>query len=207
MAINFPALTRLQALAKSQKFKDIVAAGGGAAVGATVGIMGNSAMSPTKSDKNNQGNLSGTDGSPAAPSAPLPSPAGLTSPTPSEIKTEVETPSLKGAGESDYMKDIEDLLGRLDPIQAKALERNVAAQIALTRESERAALTKSRELSARQIELENIRAWRGITEAQINRETQMALSLADIAYRATQANPATLAGLAPLARVGAEAFK
>jgi len=207
MAINFPALTRLQALAKSQKFKDIVAAGGGVAVGATVGIMGNSAMSPTKSDKNNQGNLSGTDGSPAAPSAPLPSPAGLTSPTPSDIKREVGTSSLEGAGEGDPSKIIKDLLGELGPFYTGKLQGDTAATLAVLRETEKSALAKSRELSARQIELENIRAWRGITEAQINRETQMALSLADIAYRATQANPATLAGLAPLARVGAESFK
>lgn len=207
MSVNVSALARLRALAKSQKFRDVAAAGGGALVGGVAGTMANSSMSPTKSDKNNEGNLSGTNGETFSPDTQAPTPGGPTSPQPEEIKKQVETPSLKGAGETDYMKDISKLIEGLDPIQARALERNVAAQIALTRESERAALTKSRELSARQIELENIRAWRGITEAQINREAQMALGLADVAYRATQANPATLAGLAPIARLGAEAFK
>lgn len=207
MAVNVAGLARLRALAKSQKFRDVAAAGGGALVGGTTGVMANSAMSPTKSDKNNEGNLSGTNGDPAASGSQVTPPEGVKSPTPAEIKTQVETPPLKGAGETDYMKDIRALLEGLDPIQARALERNVAAQIALTRETERTALAKSRELSARQIELENIKAWRGITEAQINREAQMALGLADVAYRATQANPATLAGLAPIAKLGAEAFK
>ena len=205
MAINAQALARLRALAKSQKFKDVVAVGGGVLAGGAAGIAANSAMNPTKSDKNNQGNQSGTDGESIIPASPAP--AASQTPPIGDIKSQVETPSLKGAGDTDPTKYISDLLEKLDPIQARALERNIQAQLILGEAAERSAMAKTREQSARQIELENIKAWRDITQAQINREASIALGMSDIAFRATQANPGVLAALAPFAQAGVSAFK
>ena len=205
MAINVNALARLRALAKSQKFKDIAAAGGGGLVGGAIGVASNSAMNPTKSDKNNQGNQSGTNGESIIPASPAP--AATQTPSITGVKEAVETPSLKGAGEMDPTKYVSDLLEKLDPIQARALERNIQAQLILGEAAERSAMAKTREQSARQIELENIKAWRGITEAQINREASIALNMSEIAFRATQANPGVLTALAPFAQAGVSAFK
>lgn len=202
MAINTALLAKL----KSAKFKDIVAAGAGAATGMGIGVMTNAGMNPTKSDKNNQGNQSGTDGDVLAP-APMPAPAATNAPSPGEMRSQVETPSLKGAGETDIISQLPKIFESLDPVQARALERNIQAQLIMTEATERAALAKSREKSARDIELQNIQAWRDITTAQINREAAMGLGMAEIAFRATQANPGVLTALAPFAQAGVSAFK
>ena len=197
MAINTALLAKLKAL-KFKDAKDAIAAGSGALVGVGIGVTSNAGMNPTKSDKNNQGNQAGTQGDTLISSPP----SATNAPSPDK-----KTPSLKGAGETDIIFQLPKLYEALDPLQARALERNIQAQLIMTEATERTALAKTREKSARDIELQNIQAWRDITTAQINRDAAMGLGMAEIAFRATQANPGVLTALAPFAQAGVSAFK
>jgi len=59
----------------------------------------------------------------------------------------------------------------------------------------------------RDIEMQNIRSWQAIQQAQIQKEAVLAASLASTAYIANTPNANTLAGLNAGAKIAADAFK
>lgn len=185
----------LLARLKASIFKNRGALGAGAAgvvTGAVAGVATGGGMSPTKPDENNQGNRSVT-----------PPPVTPTTPTPSDIRRQIETPPLTGKGDTDYVKYIKEILPAI--LEARRVESDISLRSYLTalEANEQAALAKSKENTERK----NIDAWKEITIAQINRDSAMGLGLAEIAFRGTQANPGVLTALAPFTQAGVQAFK
>lgn len=76
-------------------------------------------------------------------------------------------------------------------------------QVAL---AEQAGLEKMRQKTARDIELQTINAWQGITQAQINRDAMLGLGMMNLAYTAGMPNPNVLQGGASLAGQGRASF-
>lgn len=189
----------LLARLKASIFKNRGALGAGAAgavTGAVVGVATGGSMRPTKPDENNQGNRSIT-----------PPPVTPTTPTPSDIRSQIETPPLTGTGDTDIGKVLTQVLPLITKARREGSEISLNEMLTLLNATEQAGIQKSRELTARQIELENIKSWKEITTAQINRDTALNLGLADIGFRATQANPGTLSSLVTASQVGVSAFK
>ena len=147
----------LLARLKASIFKNRGALGAGAAgvvTGAVAGVATGGGMSPTKPDENNQGNRSVT-----------PPPVTPTTPTPSDIRSQIDTPPLTGKGDTDYVKYIKEILPAI--LEARRVESDISLKSYLTalEANEIAALAKSKETTARQIELENIKSWKNITTA------------------------------------------
>jgi hypothetical protein len=69
-----------------------------------------------------------------------------------------------------------------------------------------AGMEQTRELTRRKIEGDVIGAWRGITEAQINRDATLGLGMMQLAYTAGMPNPNVLQGGAVLAGQGRSSF-
>lgn len=69
-----------------------------------------------------------------------------------------------------------------------------------------AGMEQTRELTRRKIEGDVIGAWRGITEAQINRDATLGLGMMQLAYTAGMPNPNVLQGGAALAAQGRAGF-
>jgi len=69
-----------------------------------------------------------------------------------------------------------------------------------------AGMEQTRELTRRKIEGDTIAAWRGITEAQINRDATLGLGMMQLAYTAGMPNPNVLQGGASLAGQGRASF-
>jgi hypothetical protein len=69
-----------------------------------------------------------------------------------------------------------------------------------------AGMEQTRELTRRKIEGDTIAAWRGITEAQINRDATLGLGMMQLAYTAGMPNPNVLQGGAALAAQGRSSF-
>lgn len=69
-----------------------------------------------------------------------------------------------------------------------------------------AGMEQTRELTRRKIEGDTIAAWRGITEAQINRDATLGLGMMQLAYTAGMPNPNVLQGGAALAGQGRSSF-
>lgn len=62
--------------------------------------------------------------------------------------------------------------------------------------AKQAAMEKMREKTARDIELQNIQSWQAITQSQINRDTELARSMMNVAYIAGTPNANVLSALA-----------
>lgn len=86
-------------------------------------------------------------------------------------------------------------------------DRNLRLYGEKLRLAEASALAKSREKSQRELELENIRAWKDIERAQIMRDTIMATQLAQTAYIAGTPNANVLSALGPSVQQTMAAFK
>lgn len=69
-----------------------------------------------------------------------------------------------------------------------------------------AGMEQTRELTRRKIEGDTISAWRGITEAQINRDTALGLGMMQMAYTSGMPNPNVLQAGASFAQRGAAGF-
>lgn len=69
-----------------------------------------------------------------------------------------------------------------------------------------AGIEQTRELTRRKIEGDTIAAWRGITEAQINRDATLGLGMMQLAFTAGMPNPNVLQGGAALAGQGRSSF-
>lgn len=72
--------------------------------------------------------------------------------------------------------------------------------------AEQAGLEKMRQKTARDIELQTINAWQGITQAQINRDAMLGIGMMNLAYTAGMPNPNILQGGASLAGQGRASF-
>lgn len=72
--------------------------------------------------------------------------------------------------------------------------------------AEQAGLEKMREKTARDIELQTISAWQGITQAQINRDTALGLGMQQLAYTSGMPNPNILNAAAGLVGQGRAGF-
>lgn len=185
----------LLARLKASIFKNRGALGAGAAgvvTGVVAGVATGGSMSPTKPDENNQGNRSVT-----------PPPVTPTTPTPSDIRSQIETPPLTGKGDTDYVKYIKEILPLVVSAGREQSDISLRSYLTALYANEQAALKKSEENTKRR----NIDAWKEITIAQFNRDTALNLGLADIGFRATQANPGTLSSLVAASQVGVNAFK
>jgi len=68
------------------------------------------------------------------------------------------------------------------------------------------AMNQTRELTRRQIESDTIKAWKGITEAEINRDTAIGLGMMQIAYQSGMPNPNQLTAAANFVAQGRGGF-
>jgi hypothetical protein len=73
--------------------------------------------------------------------------------------------------------------------------------------AKQAALEKMREKTARDIELQNIQSWQAITQAQINRDTELARSMMNVAYIAGTPNANVLSALAGPTQAAINAYQ
>jgi hypothetical protein len=123
-----------------------------------------------------------------------------------------------GAGEAQAAALLEQLKGS-NELQAKIALANLDPRLYADRASidqanwERsqelnriAGMEQTRELTRRKIEGDTIAAWRGITEAQINRDATLGLGMMQLAYTAGMPNPNVLQGGASLAGQGRSSF-
>lgn len=72
--------------------------------------------------------------------------------------------------------------------------------------AEAAGLEKMREKTSRDIELQTIAAWQGVTQAQIQRDAAMGLGMMNLAYQSGMPNSALLQSAAALATAGGQGF-
>lgn len=95
-----------------------------------------------------------------------------------------------------------------DPERRRVLlEQNAEFQERLQKVSAEQGLAKQQELTARQVELENIKAWRDITTSAYQANAMMAANLASTAYIAATPNANVLSALGTAVNVGSSAFK
>ncbi len=109
----------------------------------------------------------------------------------------------------------EKLINQLIQTQEKALDPELYEERAQTdRESYRhmaeisreAALDKMREKTARDVELGTINAWRSVTEAQINRETALAVGMMSLSATLGMPNPHVLQQTQAIIAKGVSAY-
>ena len=155
--------------------------------------------------------------SPTPGQVPSPSAPPAQSP-PSQAETTDQNAALLAllerlAGQSTELSQAElaqraELYNRiLDPglyQQRAAIDQaNYERQAELARQ---AGMEQTRELTRRKIEGDTIAAWRGITEAQINRDATLGLGMMQLAYTSGMPNPNVLQAGANLAQRGAAGF-
>ena len=92
-----------------------------------------------------------------------------------------------------------DLLRESEGIRTQNKLEQIAAY-------QRGQMEQTRELTRRQIESDTIKAWQGITQAEINRDTAMGLGMMQIAYQSGMPNPNTLSAAANFAAQGRAGF-
>jgi hypothetical protein len=92
-----------------------------------------------------------------------------------------------------------DLLRESEGIRTQNKLEQIAAY-------QRGQMEQTRELTRRQIESDTIKAWQGITQAEINRDTAMGLGMMQIAYQSSMPNPNTLTAAANFAAQGRAGF-
>lgn len=139
------------------------------------------------------------------PSVITPPGSAAGTPSSAESAESVERPGPAGTGKLN-IQELMPLYKMLEESQARALQRDVEAQLILQKATEDIGMKKTLEQSRRQVELENIRAWRDITAKQYEANAAIGLGMAEIAYRATQPNPGVLAATQAFARTGMESF-
>lgn len=110
---------------------------------------------------------------------------------------------LKGANELQTKIALANLDPRLYAERAAVDQANWERSQELNRI---AGMEQTRELTRRKIEGDVIGAWRGITEAQINRDATLGLGMMQLAYTAGMPNPNVLQGGAALAGQGRSSF-
>lgn len=84
---------------------------------------------------------------------------------------------------------------------------NLEAYAAQSQIAQQAAMEKSRELTARQIELQNLRSWEAITRAEIDKERAMAQALMSTAYIAGTPNANVLSALSGPVTAAIQSFQ
>ena len=107
-------------------------------------------------------------------------------------QTELQKDILEAATDPDLLREAEGIRTQ------NKLEQIAAYQ--------RGQMEQTRELTRRQIESDTIKAWQGITQAEINRDTAMGLGMMQIAYQSGMPNPNTLSAAANFAAQGRAGF-
>ena len=107
-------------------------------------------------------------------------------------QTELQRDLLEAATDPDLLREAEGIRTQ------NKLEQIAAYQ--------RGQMEQTRELTRRQIESDTIKAWQGITQAEINRDTAMGLGMMQIAYQSGMPNPNTLTAAANFAAQGRAGF-
>ena len=107
-------------------------------------------------------------------------------------QTELQRDLLEAATDPDLLREAEGIRTQ------NKLEQIAAYQ--------RGQMEQTRELTRRQIESDTIKAWQGITQAEINRDTAMGLGMMQIAYQSGMPNPNTLSAAANFAAQGRAGF-
>lgn len=107
-------------------------------------------------------------------------------------QTELQRDLLEAATDPDLLRESEGIRTQ------NKLEQIAAYQ--------RGQMEQTRELTRRQIESDTIKAWQGITQAEINRDTAMGLGMMQIAYQSGMPNPNTLSAAANFAAQGRAGF-
>lgn len=109
-----------------------------------------------------------------------------------EAQIELQRDLVKAATDPDLLRESEGIRTQ------NKLEQIAAYQ--------RGQMEQTRELTRRQIESDTIKAWQGITQAEINRDTAMGLGMMQIAYQSGMPNPNTLTAAANFAAQGRAGF-
>ena len=109
-----------------------------------------------------------------------------------KAQIELQKEYVKALTDTDLLRESEDIRTQ------NKLEQIAAYQ--------RGAMEQTRELTRRQIESDTIKAWQGITQAEINRDTAMGLGMMQIAYQSGMPNPNTLSAAANFAAQGRAGF-
>lgn len=141
--------------------------------------------------------------------APPPPPEGAFDPQ----QTQTPGGSASAGAQSDAqaealrrLVELQEKLGSIPYLKEKtALETQ--AQLERAQGLTESALLKQQEVTRRKVEEAKIQAWQNVTTAQINREAQMATSLAQLAYLANQPNAAVLTAMSPFTQSAAQAGK
>jgi hypothetical protein len=111
---------------------------------------------------------------------------------------------LGGALERSF--DLQEKLSSA-PYLRELSDINIATYAAQSEIAQQAAMEKSRENTARQIELQNLRSWEAITRAEIDRERAMAQALMSTAYIAGTPNANVLSALSGPVSAAIQAFQ
>ena len=109
-----------------------------------------------------------------------------------KAQTELQRDYFKAATDPDLLRESEGIRTQ------NKLEQIAAYQ--------RGQMEQTRELTRRQIESDTIKAWQGITQAEINRDTAIGLGMMQIAYQSGMPNPNTLSAAANFAAQGRAGF-
>lgn len=143
-----------------------------------------------------------------APTAPPGQPTSTTPDLPPQLPV---PPGGMSAG------DLVDIITKLEAIKQKEAQEardyyptKAAIDLETYRQqvnlAERAGLEKMREKTARDIELQTIQAWQGITQAQMNRDAAIGIGMMNLAYAGGLPNPNVLQAGASLVGQGRSGF-
>lgn len=121
------------------------------------------------------------------------------------LNTLVQSQIDQAGAQTQLQRDYLDVLTNTDLLRESEGIRtqNKLEQIAAY---QRGQMEQTRELTRRQIESDTIKAWQGITQAEINRDTAMGLGMMQIAYQSGMPNPNTLSAAANFAAQGRAGF-
>lgn len=117
------------------------------------------------------------------------------------VQSQIDQAGAQTQLQRDYLGALTntDLLRESEGIRTQNKLEQIAAY-------QRGQMEQTRELTRRQIESDTIKAWQGITQAEINRDTAMGLGMMQIAYQSGMPNPNTLTAAANFAAQGRAGF-
>lgn len=173
-----------------------------------IGVVGKAAGALPDREKQAPTPKAAPQTTPTAPTAPPGQPTSTTPDLPPQL------PVPPGGMSAD---DLVDIITKLEAIKQKEAQEardyyptKAAIDLETYRQqvnlAERAGLEKMREKTARDIELQTIQAWQGITQAQMNRDATIGLGMMNLAYAAGVPNPNVLQAGASLVGQGRSGF-
>jgi hypothetical protein len=143
-----------------------------------------------------------------ASSLPPEPPPGAFDPQPTNTPGGSADAGAQSDAQQAALEDLVRLQERISSIPYLKEKIDLETQAAITRVDAftKNALQKQQEVSRREIEKQKIAAWQNITTAQINQETAVATSLAQLAYLSNQPNAGVLSAMAPYSAAASNAF-